>query len=218
MTNVKCQINVCLRQFIKFILPSFVILVLSFVIVQGCGDLTQVGSLLVSPANVTIGVNQSQVFTALGRNNAGFLVSSTPAWTIQGNIGTIKAVSGLFVAGTIEGTGTVTATSGDLTGTSAVTITFKGWLTGNVQDTNGGTVIGIRVYLKGNPALGNETDSKGNYLISDIPAGTYEADIDARNSTGSGTAEVTIFQGQTTTQNFVLSTPTTVTVTTTNLF
>ena len=207
------------RQFLKLILPLFVIFNLSFVILQGCGDLTSVGSLIVTPGSVTVGINQAQLFTALGRNSAGFLVNTTPvSWSVVGNIGTIKPATGLFTAGTAEGTGTVIAISNDLSGSAEVTITLKGWLTGNVQDTNGGTVIGIRVYLRENHALGSETDSSGNYLISGIPAGTYEADIDARNSTAAGSYEVTIFQGQTTTQNFSLYTPTTATTTTTNLF
>jgi Carboxypeptidase regulatory-like domain len=203
------------NSLIKFRLLIVFCLLLG-VCLPGCGDLTNVGEILVSPANVTVGINQTQAFTALGRSAAGFLVSTTPTtWSVQGNIGTIKTATGLFTAGSVEGTGTVIATSNDLTGSAAVTITIKGWLTGNVTDTNGGLVVGIRVYLKELPLLGSETDSKGNYLISGIPAGTYEADIDARNLTAAGSAEVTIFQGQTQNQDFQLYTPPTETTTTT---
>ena len=205
------------NSLIKFRLLIIFCLLLG-VCLPGCGDLTNIGSLLVSPATVTVGINQSQAFTALGRNSEGLLVNTSPvAWSVVGNIGKIKPVTGLFTAGSVEGTGFVTATSNGLAGSAEVTITLLGWLTGNVTDTNGGLVIGIRVYLKENPALGSETNSNGNYTISGIPAGTYEADIDARNLTEAGSYEVTIFQGQTTTQNFILSTPSTTVTTTTNL-
>ncbi|MBN3033223.1 MAG: carboxypeptidase regulatory-like domain-containing protein [Candidatus Saganbacteria bacterium] len=196
-----------------------VLCLLSVVLLPGCGDLSgEIGSIIVTPAPVTVGINRAQLFTALGRDSSGKLVNITPTWSVRGAIGTINALTGLFTAASAEGTGTVEAASGDLTGTSAVTITVKGWLTGNVKDTNSGLVVGIRVYLKQLAVLGDETDSSGNYTISEIPAGTYEAAIDSRGSTAGGTAEVVILQGQTTTQNFTLYTPTTVTTSTTSLF
>jgi hypothetical protein len=206
------------NSLIKLRLPAVFCLFLA-VCLPGCGDLPgQVGSIIVTPSTPTVGINRAQFFTALGRDSSGKLINITPTWSVQGSIGTINQLTGLFTAASVEGTGTVIATSGDLTGTSEVTITVKGWLTGNVQDSNGGLVIGIRVYLRQLSALGDETDSSGNYTISDIPAGTYEADIDSRGSTAGGTAEVVILRGQTTTKDFTLFTPTTVTTSTTGLF
>ena len=189
---------------------------LSAILLPGCGDITKVGSIIVSPSNITIGINQSQFFTALGRNSGGFLVNTVPSWSVQGPIGKINSRSGLFIAGTMEVSGSVFASDGVLTGTAEVIITKKGWLAGNVIDTNNSLVVGVRVYLKEITALGDETDAKGHYKIADIPAGNYEADIDAQGNTGAGSAEVTIGEGQTVTQNFVLSAPST-TVTTTTL-
>ncbi|MDD5593988.1 MAG: carboxypeptidase-like regulatory domain-containing protein [Candidatus Margulisbacteria bacterium] len=204
------------QRFFKLILPSFVIFNLSFVILSGCGDITgEVASIEISPSTVTVGTNQSQAFTAIGKNSVGQIVSISPAWSVQGGIGTISSI-GLLTAGAAEASGNVMATVGALSGTAAVTITKNGWLKGNVKDTNGSLVIGITVYLKQSRSLyNNQTDSSGNYIISSIPAGTYEADIDARGNTSAGSAEVTISEGQTVTQDFVLFTPTTVTTSTT---
>ena len=197
---------------------------LSVVFLPGCGDITgALGGIIISPSKITIGINQSQFFTALGRSSGGFLIATTPTWGVQGSIGTINSISGLFTAGTLEAgsvevTGRVIATDGTLTGSSVVTITRRGWLAGNVTDSNNSFVVGIRVYLAEIHTLGDETDNSGNYKIADIPAGTYEAVIDPRQATQGGTAEVTIGEGLTATQNFILSTPSTTSSTTTNLF
>ena len=190
---------------------------LSVILLPGCGDLIgSLGGIVVSPAKITIGVNQTQYFTGLGRNSGGFLIATNPAWSVQGSIGTIKS-SGFFQAGSVEAAGEVVATDGALTGSAAVTITAKGWLQGNVTDTNGSIVNGIRVYLLEKSALGDETDDKGNYKIADIPAGTYRAVIDPNPPTDGDSKEVTIGEGRTEKWSPKLFTPST-TSTTTTLF
>lgn len=191
---------------------------LSVGLLPGCGDETiSAGGIEVSPTRVTIGVNQTQFFTALGRSGGGFLISTSPTWSLDSSaIGTIRS-SGLFSAGSVEAAGRVIATDGLLAGSAEVTITKHGWLRGIVTDSNAAAVIGIRVFLTELPLLGDETDSSGSYIIADIPAGTYEARIDpsARYSEGA-TQEVTIGEGETvTTFNPVLFTPTTTSTTTT---
>lgn len=182
----------------------------------GCGDITnEIASLEISPSTVTVGINQTQSFNAIAKDSLGQFVSGTTvSWSVTGGIGSISS-AGIFTAGSIEGTGQVVASAGGLSKSADVSTTTKGWLRGNVTDTNFNLVIGIRVYLADNPALGDNTDSSGNYLISTIPPGTYEVSIDARNNTSAGSAEVTIPPGRTITQNFQLFTPTTVTTSTT---
>src|SRR3989338_28071 len=198
----------------------FVILILSLVILPaGCGDITDgVGGIVISPSPAIIGVNQTQFFTALGRDASGKLIAISPTWSVSGNIGSITS-SGLFTAGAVDATGSVIATADSLSGSAAVTVTTTGWLGGIVSYSNGTLVSGIRVYLKEIPTYGDGTDSAGKCLISYIPPGTYEADIDAsaHGNTEAASAEVTIVIGQTTTQNFVLSTPTTTVPPTTTL-
>ena len=191
---------------------------LSVIFLPGCGDIAgTLGGIIVSPSKITIGINQSQFFTALGRSSGGFLIATVPVWSVQGSIGSINSISGLFQAGTVEVTGSVVAMDGTLTGSSVVTITKHGWLAGNVTDSNNNLMVGIRVYLAEIPTLGDEADSLGNYKIADIPAGTYEAVIDQHNITQGATFEVTIGEGLTTTHNFILSTPSTSTTSTTGV-
>ncbi len=184
----------------------------------GCGDITGGGaaSIVVSPTPAIVGVNQTQFFTALGRDSGGLLIAISPTWSVSGNIGTITS-SGLFTATSTDAAGSVIATADSLSGSAAVTVTTTGWLSGQVSDVNGTLISGIRVYLKEIPAYGDGTDTSGDYLIAYIPPGTYEADIDAsaHSNTDAASAEVTIVAGETTTQDFRLNTPVTSSTTTT---
>ncbi|MDD4179440.1 MAG: carboxypeptidase-like regulatory domain-containing protein [Candidatus Margulisbacteria bacterium] len=205
--------------FLVFGCLLFTVYCLLVVSLSGCGDDNVVASIEVSPSSATIGINKAYAFSAVGRNSAGFLVAITPTWSADAAIGSIIS-TGLFTASGASGEGKVTATSGAISGTASVTITTNGWLTGNVTDTNGSLVIGTMVYLKENRTLYNgETNNSGDYLISGIPPGTYEARIDANGRTQSSavSAEVTITSGETVTQDFIVTVPTT-TSTTTTLF
>jgi len=188
---------------------------LPLALLPGCGEETvSEGGIVISPSRITVGINQSQFFTALGRSGGGFLIATSPTWNVTGGIGVIRT-SGQFLAGSLEGTGQIVASDGTLTGTADVTITKHGWLQGKVTDTNAGTVVGIRVFLQESPTLGDETDQNGNYLISDIPAGTYLAVINPQQVWQGATQEVTIGEGKTVIWSPTLSTPTVTSTTTT---
>ncbi len=194
-----------------------VLCLLSLLLLPGCGDLTgTLGGIEISPVKITIGINQTQFFSALGRSGGGFLVAVSPTWSVDNSaIGTIRS-SGLFTAGSLEAAGRVIAADGTLMGSAEITITKHGWLKGNVTDSNGNQVAGIRVFLFQSSVLGDETDASGNYLIADIPAGTYTATINPTVLYAQGaTQEVTIGEGQTVIYSPVLETPTTTSTTTT---
>ncbi len=194
-----------------------VLCLLSVLLLPGCGEEGgSLGGLSVSPSRITIGINQSQPFTAIGRNGRGFLIAISPDWSLDNSsLGSIRS-SGFFTAGSVETTGRVIATDGVLSGSAEVTITKHGWLSGTVTDSNGNEVVGIRVFLAEIPTLGDETDANGKYLVADIPAGTYEAEISPTVLYIHGaTQEVTIGEGQTATWSPVLDTPTTTSTTTT---
>jgi len=178
----------------------------------------------VSPTSATVGISQGYSFSAIGKNSVGTIVTVSPTWSVEGGIGTIST-TGLFTAGGTVGSGNVIATvnatsGGTLTGSAAVTLTDKGWLTGTISDTNGGVDQGITVYLAQQPVLQALSDSKGKYTIADIPAGTYSAVIDTNSGIQSSaiSKEVTISQGATFTWSPVLIVPTTVTTPTTSPF
>ncbi|MDD5382710.1 MAG: hypothetical protein PHH60_03540, partial [Candidatus Margulisbacteria bacterium] len=148
----------------------------------------------VAPANVTVGINQSQTFTVTAKNSAGFIIQVNPTWSVSGGIGTISS-SGLFVAGGTAGQGTVTATYGTKTASATVIITENGWIEGLVSSKLGATAS-KKVYLSEAPTLFDFTETDGSYSISNIPPGTYWVIIDADATFLAASQEVTVGRGQ----------------------
>lgn len=183
---------------------KFVSCLLLVVSLAGCGDIiSELASLAVSPTSTTVGINKTALFSAVGKDSVGKIVTSSPAWSVEGAIGTIFS-TGLFTAGATEGTGNVVAADGSVTAKSAVTVTAKGWLEGTVTSPDSGKVEGLAVSLKGFSALIDTTTSQGKYSIANIPAGTYEVDTAATSLYQAASAEVTIASGETVTKNFSL--------------
>ena len=191
---------------VLFVTFAFVIFNLSFLILAGCGEINSgVVSITIDPLTTTIGINQSQVFSAVAKDVNGQVVSgATPTWTVTGAIGTIST-SGLFVAGTSSGEGTITASIEGIFGHSTVTITTLGWLKGRISESSTGFIQNLKVYLNENSALNALSNSTGNYIISSIPAGTYSARTDATILYQATTNEVTIASGETKTLDIVLT-------------
>jgi len=80
-----------------------------------------------SPTNVTLPINGTQQFTAVGQDSANVSVTGVPyTWGIIAGSGTITA-SGFFTAAGTTGTYTVqvTATQGDITKTASATVTVS---------------------------------------------------------------------------------------------
>jgi hypothetical protein len=84
-----------------------------------------VATITVTPNPVTLQVNTTQQFTAVGRDGAGNVVTITPVWSVTNGGGTINASTGLFTAGGVAGAfaNTVRATSGTIFGTATVNVT-----------------------------------------------------------------------------------------------
>jgi hypothetical protein len=82
-------------------------------------------TITVTPNPVTLQINTTQQFTAVGRDAAGNVVPITPVWTVTNGGGTINSASGLFTAGGTAGSfpNTVRATSGSIFGTATVNVT-----------------------------------------------------------------------------------------------
>ena len=79
-------------------------------------------SIAVSPATVTLNENQAQQFSATALDQFGNALASQPSfsWAMPVGTGSISA-SGLYTSPGSPGTATVTATSGSITGSAAVT-------------------------------------------------------------------------------------------------
>jgi hypothetical protein len=82
-------------------------------------------SVTVVPASANVAINETQSFTATGRDQFAAALTNQPAfaWEVSGG-GTINS-SGLFTAGvTVGGPHTVTATNGGKSGAASVTVTL----------------------------------------------------------------------------------------------
>jgi len=181
-----------------------------FMTASGCGELgTGIGSLSISPKESTVGVNQSVLFTAIGRDTTGKLVSITPrpTWSVTSEVGTITA-GGLFTAGSNTGQGKVIVTANDLSAEASVLVTDMGWIQGTIFDTSGKKIQDIKVYLLGFiDALFAFSNASGFYSISDVPIGTYEVWTQATTvyRAASSEAKVSVNAGQTKTVNLTIT-------------
>jgi hypothetical protein len=81
-------------------------------------------TITLSPNPVTLSIDDTQQFTAVGRDVAGNIVGISPVWSIVAGGGAINA-SGLFTAGTTAGTfaSTIKAVSGSGSGFATVSVT-----------------------------------------------------------------------------------------------
>jgi hypothetical protein len=81
-------------------------------------------SITVTPNPALLQTNASALFTAVGRDANGNVVSITPLWSVVNGGGTINSSTGVFTAGASTGTfiNTVVATSGAISGSATVTV------------------------------------------------------------------------------------------------
>jgi hypothetical protein len=184
----------------------FILFSLLAALLVSCGDIEDgVVTITISPTNATVGVNHTQLFTATVKNSVGQIISADPTWTSSGNIGNISS-AGFFTAGSSTGEGTVAASYESDSASTAVTVTDNGWLTGRIEGIlTSNFVPGIRVYLDGT-SFSDFSDAEGRYVISDIPAGTYEALTQATTTYKASSTEVTIGSGETVTWDIILET------------
>ncbi len=78
----------------------------------------------VTPATVSLPTGGSQQFTATAYDQYGVALASQPtfSWSVDSGVGSIDASSGLYAAGPTEGSATVSASSGSVSGTAGVTV------------------------------------------------------------------------------------------------
>jgi hypothetical protein len=80
-------------------------------------------SITIAPASVTLNENQTQQFTATGKDQFGVVLSSQPSftWAKASGVGSISA-NGLYTAPAAAGSANVTATNGSVVGSAAITV------------------------------------------------------------------------------------------------
>jgi len=131
-------------------------------------------SISVSPASSTLGSHGNQQFTATANDQFGTALTSQPSftWNSTGS-GSISA-SGLYTAAYATGTGSVTATSGTISKSAAVTINNAAPTVATAAAASPSTVTGSTTALS---VLGADTDGGGEssltytWSATTIPAG-----------------------------------------------
>ncbi len=168
-------------------------------------------TLTVSP-NVTLPINGTQQFAALGLDALGDTVSITPTWSVIAGGGTINS-TGMFTAGTTPGVfnATVRATVGALSATANVTVVAGALatitVTPNPQTMGAGTTqqfVAVGRDIASNivpitpvwsvEAVGGTINSTGLFSAGSLP-GTFTNTVRATSGTIFGSATVTVVPG-----------------------
>src|SRR3989454_563744 len=129
-----------------------------------------VATVTVSPVSVSLAVRATQQFTVTPKDAGGNTVTGgTVTWASSNTAGATVSGSGL-VSGVATGSATISATSGGITGTAALTVTAA-------ASTKPGTVTDL--------AVAGVTDSGVTLTFTEVPDGTGQpASYDVRYATG----------------------------------
>jgi hypothetical protein len=199
------------------LLIGFLFLLLGFSVFS-CGDDDTVSSIKIFPGAVTVGINKTKQFSAIGYSAAGRELSVTPSWNCSTAIGTISA-GGLLTASGVAANGTVTANLSGMTSSCAVSITDKAILNGTVTNLLGTPLVNMVLTLSPSAATAT-TNGSGVFSFSNITAGTVMATTAPTALYLTASAESTLAAGETNsvviivpdrfsvTQSFSGSTPT----------
>lgn len=165
----------------------------------------QITSIKVVPVNCTVVCGKTKQFRVVAYDGGGnALPASSVTWTVKGIIGHIDQY-GLFTA-TNAGRGMVYATYGTLTSYSDVRVIKgtidSGILIGTVS--SGATPLEDIVVKIEDLSLIGVTDINGEYIIPEIPPGTYTVSA-TQNGKSLGVQQAVIIEEQTTECNFIVN-------------
>jgi YVTN family beta-propeller protein len=126
-------------------------------------------TITVSPSNTSIVVNNTKTFTASTYDQFGNPITIVVSWSSSNNsVGTIDA-AGVFTA-SAPGKATITARSGDASGTAIVTVTpamgYRIWLLTPLIFSDISQVKGYKMSFIANPTTSGFSRAVGNYKIS----------------------------------------------------
>jgi hypothetical protein len=140
-------------------------------------------SIVVAPANVTIGKGDTQQFAASVRDQFNTALATQPSVSWGANGGGGIAADGTFSASAVGGPFTVTVTSGPLTGNASVTVTgetFAHWQTAHFTPAE--IAAGIAAALA--DPEGDGLDNFLEYTVGTNPRTPTTLPAAARNATG----------------------------------
>ena len=173
------------------------------ILLSGCGEMSNLATISVSPSSATVGILKSQRFYATAYDQNNKIYSVAFSWSVSGGIGTIDA-SGLFYAGASESNGSVIATAQGISGRASVNVTTKGSISGAIKNVDGAAVSGINVYLAAAPAQAGSSDTSGRYSIGNVPAGMWEVDTSGTAIYLTASQEATVATAENTSVNMFI--------------
>jgi hypothetical protein len=170
-------------------------------------------TITVSPNPSNLATGGTQTFTAVGKDANGNVVGIVPVWSVvNATAGSINSSTGLFTAGSVNGTytNTVQATSGGISGFATVNVAVGALAsitvspnpstlaTGGLQtftavgkDANGNVVVITPTWAVGNPTAGSITSGTGVFTAGTV-AGTYTNTVQATSGGVTGFATVIV--------------------------
>lgn len=172
----------------------------SFALITACDSGTEtpsgpgpVASVTIAPASASVAVGETQQLIATARDAGGTQVSATFTWSSSdGSLASVDA-NGL-VTGVAEGTATITATTGGISGTAAVAVTPPPVATVEVDPTAATLNVGETVQLTATPkdASGAVVATGVNWTSSDAAVASVDSDgLVTANGSGQATISAT---------------------------
>ena len=138
-------------------------------------------SLMVTPANITLGINGTQQFTATGKDQFGTVLDVQPAfaWTGAG-VGAVNPTSGLYMAGTTTGMATVTASYAGKSASTNITVINNAPTVAVAATATPATVAGSTTLLN---VLGADDNGELNLTYTWTATGPAPVKFSAGNGT-----------------------------------
>lgn len=105
------------------------ILLFAIITLTGCGGgkspaTPVLTTITITPSSVSLLLNDTHQFTAVGKDQNGNIMVITPTWNVSGSIGTISPDTGITTTFTPEalGSGAITATVGSVSGSATISV------------------------------------------------------------------------------------------------
>ena len=129
----------------------------------------------VSPASATLNENATQQFTATAYDQFGTALSTQPSftWALAGGVGSVNAY-GLYTAPGSTGSASVSATSGTVSGTGAVTVNNAPPTVATAASATPNPVAGTSIALS---VLGADDGGESNLTYTWVTTGTPPATV-----------------------------------------
>jgi hypothetical protein len=166
-------------------------------------------TIVVTP-NISLGINATQQFVAVGKDVDGGIVVITPVWSVVSGSGAIST-TGLYTAGTVLGSVSVKATSGTISGTAVVTVIAGPLATIAIAPSSPSLAVNATQQftatgadVAGNPvtftaawsvAAGGGAVSSTGLFTAGTTAGTFTNTLTATSGSISKTATITVTAG-----------------------